>query len=107
MNFEKALSELITYGTKIEDAYMVIASNQQNLQLPLRITKQHLQHVLALYIGQEITDDDLSLWATVVDNQSAIDTSDIEGFLFALVNSEQMGEISAFSIERMLSLLKP
>lgn len=105
MTFEQALSQIITYGEQIDMAYLVLAKQPCLDVLPLRATKQHLKHTLNKFMNHEIDDDDLTLWATIIDNQQAIDSFEIEDFLYALNNSELMGEINQASIEKMIRLL--
>ncbi|ATD01403.1 MULTISPECIES: hypothetical protein [Pseudoalteromonas] len=106
MTYEQALNQLITYGSDINNAYRVLAQQTQQKILPLKVYKQHLKHALNLYISAQIDDDDLTLWATVLINQTAIDTNEIDDFLFALTNDDMMGGISPASIKKMYSLIK-
>lgn len=105
MTFEQALSQLITYGEQIDHAYLILAKQPAINVLPLRATKQHLKNVLNKFLNNDIDDDDLTLWAAIIDNQQAIDSHEIEDFLYALASSELMGEISQTSIQKMIKLL--
>lgn len=106
MTYEQALSQLITYGDNINNAYLILAKQPTINVLPLRATKSHLKNVLTKFLNNAIDDDDLTLWAAIIENQQAIDSYEIEDFLYALNNCELMGEISKESITKMLTLLE-
>lgn len=106
MTYQQALIQVLTYGQDIQSAFSVIASQQNNNMLPLRATKQHLTDVLNRVLCGELNDDDIELWATVVDNQAAIDSSEIEDYLFAITNHDMMGDMCKNTIEKMLKLLE-
>ena len=105
MTLDQALSQLIEYGDDIESAYVVLASHRERTLMPFKLSKSHLIKVLAKFLKGDITSDDLSLWATIVDNQSNIDSHEIEDYLFALNNEEMMGDITKETIARMYTLL--
>ncbi|TMO77243.1 hypothetical protein CWC16_09860 [Pseudoalteromonas sp. S3776] len=107
MNIQKALAEFITFGEQRDDAISVIISTPAKESAPLyTLTKPILIHVLTRCVNNEIELDDLELWANVVDSRDDIDSGEYEGVIFALSNSEQMGELDRQKLEKLLALLK-
>lgn len=107
MNIQKALAEFITFGEQRDDAISVIISTPAEESTPgYTLTKPVLIHVLTRCVNNEIELDDLELWANVVDSRDDIDSGEYEGVIFALSNSEQMGELDRQKLEKLLALLK-
>lgn len=105
MTFDQALNQLMCYGDKLSEAYQVLACDASNAFSTRCLSKQHLATVLKLYLSQQIDDDDLTLWAQIIENQAAIDTYEVEDYLYALTNAEMMGEVSHDTITKMVNLL--
>jgi len=107
MNIQKALAEFITFGEQRDNAISVIVSNSSNNQTYLyTLTKPILIDVLTRCLNKEIDIDDLELWANVIESRDDINCAEYEGVIYALSNSEQMGELSHKKLEQLLELLK-
>ncbi|MCQ8889423.1 hypothetical protein [Pseudoalteromonas carrageenovora] len=107
MNIQKALAEFITFGEQRDNAISVIVSNSSNNQTYLyTLTKPILIDVLTRCLNKEIDIDDLELWANVIESRDDINCAEYEGVIYALSNSEQMGELSHKKLEQLLALLK-
>ncbi len=107
MNIQKALAEFITFGEQRDSAISVIVSSSSNNQTYLYIlTKPILIEVLTRCLNKEIDIDDIELWANVIESRDDINCAEFEGVIYALSNSEQMGELSHKKLEQLLALLK-
>ena len=107
MNIQKALAEFITFGEQRDDAISVIISTPAEESAPgYTLTKPVLIDVLTRCVNHEIEIDDLELWANVVESRDDINCAEPEGVIFALSNSEQMGELDSQKLEQLLALLK-
>tara|TARA_B110000046_G_scaffold169378_1_gene188450 strand:- start:147 stop:473 length:327 start_codon:yes stop_codon:yes gene_type:complete len=107
MNIQKALAEFITFGEQRDNAISVIVSSSSNNQTYLyTLTKLVLIDVLTRCLNKEIDIDDLELWANVIESRDDINCAEYEGVIYALSNSEQMGELSHKKLEQLLALLK-
>ena len=107
MNIQKALAEFITFGEQRDNAISVIVSSSSNNQTYLyTLTKLVLIDVLTRCLNKEIDIDDLELWANVIESRDDINCAEFEGVIYALSNSEQMGELSHKKLEQLLALLK-
>jgi hypothetical protein len=108
MDRQKALAEFITFGEQREDAVSVIvATPVSNDGCLYRLIIPILVNVLTRCINGEIDIDDLELWANVIESRPEIDCSECEGVIYALSNSEQMGELSHEKLKTLLKLLQP
>ncbi|MFY8328795.1 hypothetical protein [Pseudoalteromonas sp. ZZD1] len=107
MNRAQALAEFVTFGKNKEQAVGIIVSSLVDEQSPAYIlTLESVLDVLKRCIAGEIDLDDLELWANVIESRTDIDHSAVEGAIYALSNSEQMGELDTSKIERLVGLLK-
>ena len=107
MNIQKALAEFITFGEQRDSAISVIVSSAANNQTYLyTLTKPVLIDVLTRCLHKKIDIDDLELWANVIESRDDINCAEHEGVIYALSNSEQMGELSHKKLEQLLALLK-
>ena len=107
MNIQKALAEFITFGEQRDSAISVIVSSSSNNQTYLyTLTQPVLIDVLTRCLNKEIDIDDLELWANVIESRDDINCAEFEGVIYALSNSEQMGELSHKKLEQLLALLK-
>ena len=62
--------------------------------------------VIKRCLSGEIDLDDLELWANVIESREDVDCAQHEGVIYALSNSEQMGELDHQKLEKILALLK-
>ena len=107
MNTQKALAEFITFGEHRDDAISVIVSTPANNQnIIYTLTTTVLIDVLERCLNNEIDLDDLELWANVIESRDDIDCSEHEGVIYALSNSEQMGELSHKKLAQLVTLVK-
>lgn len=61
--------------------------------------------VLKRCLCNEIDLDDLELWANVIESRDDIDCSEHDGVIYALSNSEQMGELNHEKLAQILKLI--
>jgi len=107
MNIQKALAEFITFSAQRDDAISVIVSTPAYGQAPLYTLKTDvLVVVIKRCLSGEIDLDDLELWANVIESREDVDCAEHEGVIYALSNSEQMGELDHQKLEKILALLK-
>lgn len=106
MNIQKALAEFITFGEQRDEAISVIVSgsadsNKSHYTLSTAV----LIDVLKRCLSNEIDLDDLELWANVIESRDDIDCSEHDGVIYALSNSEQMGELNHEKLAQILKLI--
>ena len=107
MNRAQALAEFVTFGKHKDEAIGIIVSSLADDQSPAYIlTLEAVLDVLTRCLAGEIDLDDLELWANVIESRTDIDHCAVEGVIYALSNSEQMGEIDNSKIERLVELLR-
>ncbi|WP_404341206.1 hypothetical protein [Pseudoalteromonas mariniglutinosa] len=106
MNRTQALAEFVTFGEHKDEAIGVIVSaSSSERTLIYSVTLATVLDVLKRCLAGEIEIDDLALWANVIESRSDIDHSAVEGMIYALSNSEQMGELNLNKIQRLISVL--
>lgn len=107
MNIQKALAEFITFGEQRDSAISVIVSTAASNKTYLyTLTKPVLINVLTRCLNKEIDIDDLQLWANVIESRDDINCAEHEGVIYALSNSEQMGELTHQKLAQLLKLLQ-
>lgn len=89
-----------------EDAMLALAKLPQTEVAPFVVSVNLLDDVLTRFLTNKMSDDDLSFWATIVEQRSDIDATNIEGFVYSLSNDELMGGITIERITRMRQLLR-
>jgi hypothetical protein len=106
MNIQKALAEFITFSVQRDDAISVIVSTPAYDQAPLYTLKTDvLVDVIERCLSGEIDLDDLELWANVIESREDVDCAEHEGVIYALSNSEQMGEFNKQNLALILGLM--
>ena len=106
MNIQKALAEFITFSVQRDNAISVIVSTPAYDQAPLYILKTDvLVDVIERCLSGEIDLDDLELWANVIESREDVDCAEHEGVIYALSNSEQMGEFNKQNLALILGLM--
>ena len=106
MNIQKALAEFITFSVQRDDAISVIVSTPAYDQAPLYTLKTDvLVDVIERCLSGEIGLDDLELWANVIESREDVDCAEHEGVIYALSNSEQMGEFNKQNLALILGLM--
>lgn len=107
MNIQKALAEFITFSEQRDSAISVIVSTAASNKTYLyTLTKPVLINVLTRCLNKEIDIDDLQLWANVIESRDDINCAEHEGVIYALSNSEQMGELTHQKLAQLLKLLQ-
>jgi hypothetical protein len=106
MNIQKALAEFIAFGEQRDEAISVIVAtpaDSDKTYYSLSITV--LIDVLARCLNNEVDLEDLELWANVIESRDDIDCSEHDGVIYALSNSEQMGELNHEKLAQILKLI--
>ncbi|WP_440056584.1 hypothetical protein ACSLBF_20980 (plasmid) [Pseudoalteromonas sp. T1lg65] len=103
MNKREALAEFITFGANQEQAIAIIVASDEPCHL--RLTQSMLKGALARYVDGRISEDELQMWAYVVDSRDEIEKREFEDYIYALINPELMGGLSKTNIKKMLALL--
>jgi len=105
MNRAQALAEFARFGEHKDEAIGVIVSSTAAQVTSYTLTLNTVLEILNRCISGEIDLDELELWANVVESKSDIDYSAVEGVIYALSNSEQMGELDSGKVQRLVELL--
>lgn len=105
MNRAQALTEFASFGEHKDEAIGIIVSSTADEATNYTLTLETVLNLLNRCIQGEIDLDDLELWANVIESRTDIDHSAVEGVIFALSNSEQMGELDKSKIARLVELL--
>lgn len=100
-----ALIQFVEFGPQRDEAIAIIVATPDSQEIAYTLTHTKLCNVLERIINGEIDIDDLELWANVIEAREEIDHGEVEGVIFALSNSEQMGEINKAKLIRLLALL--
>lgn len=90
---------------RIDQALLQLVRTDAPPEAMVTLTATTLAAVLQLFLAGTISDDDVADWAHVVEMRNDIDSSAVEGFVYALANAEQMGGLNTASVQRMLTLL--
>lgn len=108
MNMDRveALNQLVRFGDKREFAYSALASLPLDNEVELvKVTKEDLANVLNKFLLNEITADDLELWANFIECRNDLNYAEIEDYIYALANPVLVGEIDVIKINKMIQLL--
>lgn len=106
MNRTQALQQIITFGEHRDDAVSALGQYGWDPEFDvINVDPSALLHVLNKYVQGNITADDLELWANFIECRDELDYSVIEGYIYALADPEQMGDITVTHIERMIIVL--
>lgn len=108
MNMDRveALKQIVRFGDKLEFAYSALASFPFDSEVELvKVTKEDLANVLNKFLLNEITADDLELWANFIECRDDLNYAEIEDYIYALANSVLVGEIDMIKINKMVQLL--
>ncbi|MDP2636114.1 MULTISPECIES: hypothetical protein [unclassified Pseudoalteromonas] len=107
MNRAQALAEFATLGKNKDQAIgIIVSTNEVEPILCYTLTLENVIDVLKRCLAGEIDLDDLELWANVIEARTDIDYSAVEGVIYALSNSEQMGELDNDKVAKLVELLK-
>jgi len=106
MNRQQALQQIISFGEERDAAVSTLAKFGWDPSFEVISVDSHaLMIVLIKYMSGDIDADDLELWANFIECRDELEYSDIEGYIYALADPEQMGGISLDNIEKMLTVL--
>ena len=108
MNMDRVevLKQIVRSGDKREFAYSALASLPFDSEVELvKVTKEDLANVLNKFLLNEITADDLELWANFIECRNDLNYAEIEDFIYALANPVLVGEIDIIKISKMVQLL--
>ncbi|MCG3864241.1 hypothetical protein [Photobacterium sp. Ph6] len=107
MDKQQAIYQIMSFGPERDSAFSVYLNAASDQDTPFIVTKPLLIQVLNKYLTQEIDDDDLEQWANLINFRDDIDGDAIEDWLYALANTEMMGNNGnkKANIEHMLALL--
>lgn len=106
MNRQQALQQIISFGEERDAAVSTLAKFGWDPSFEVISVDSHaLMIVLTKYMSGVIDVDDLELWANFIECRDELEYSDIEGYIYALADPEQMGGISLDNIEKMLTVL--
>jgi hypothetical protein len=106
MNRQQALQQIIAFGEQRDMAVSALAQFGWDPSFEVISVDSHaLILVLTKYMSGDIDADDLELWANFIECRDELDYSDIEGYIYALADPEQMGGISLANIGKMLTVL--
>jgi hypothetical protein len=106
MNIQTALAQFITFGEHKDDAMMVIVAAPASTEIVFTVSTPIILEVFARCLNNEIALDELELWANVIESRSDIECSECEGVIYALSNSEQMGELNYEKLAQLSKLLQ-
>lgn len=106
MNRQQALEQIIAFGEQRDMAVNALAKFGWDPSFEVISVDSHaLILVLTKYMSGDIDADDLELWANFIECRDELEYSDIEGYIYALADPEQMGGISLDNIKKMLTVL--
>jgi len=106
MNRKLALQQIIAFGEQRNEAVMALAKYGWEPDFKvIKVGVPELQYVLNKYVIGDIRADDLELWANFIECRDELDYSAIEGYIYALADPEQMGDITLAHIERMIMVI--
>lgn len=106
MDIQKALAQFITFGSEKDEAIAVIVSAAAAKQPLFTLSTSIMLNVFERCLHNEIALDDLELWANVIEARDDIDCAECEGVIYALSNSEQMGELNNEKLAKLATLLQ-
>lgn len=108
MNMDRveALKQIVRFGEKTEFAYSALASFPFDSEVELvKVTKEDLAYVLNKFLLNEITADELELWANFIECRADLNYSVIEDYIYTLANPILVGDINIIKINKMVQLL--
>jgi len=106
MNRQQALQQIIAFGEQREAAVTALTKFGWDPSFEVISIDSHaLIVVLTKYMSDEISADDLELWANFIECRDELDYSAIDGYIYALADPELMGDISPITIKKMLTVL--
>lgn len=106
MDRTELLNQIITFGDFREKAFTELAKLTYDSKIEFfEVNNEILTAVLAMFISDSITANDLEEWANFIECRDDINYSKVDGYIFALANSEIMGDINKEKIFQMLQVL--
>ncbi|MFY8274760.1 hypothetical protein AAEU32_11615 [Pseudoalteromonas sp. SSDWG2] len=106
MNRSHALEQIVTFGNQKDEAYgELIKFGYDAGKAYFVVTKAVLAKILHMYLAQQISSDELEMWANFIECRDDIDYEIVEDFIYSLANPSLMGEITHETIAKMVTLL--
>lgn len=106
MNKVQALAQFITFAEHKDQAInVIVSSTNDEQQIAYTLTLNTVLTILSRCLAGEIDLDDLVFWANVIESRTDIDHSAVDGVIYALSNSEQMGELNHDKLAQLFELL--
>ncbi|WMN61330.1 hypothetical protein [Pseudoalteromonas xiamenensis] len=100
-----AIQALLSWGSDRNQAISLLLAGELERFLPIEVKVSDLRDVLARVMSQQLSLDELEVWANMLEARVEFDITDIEGEIYALANAEQMGELSLEKVQQLLDLL--
>ena len=106
MNRTEALRQIIRFGEQRELAYAALASFPFDCDVALlEVNKLDLTLALNKFLVNEISADDLEMWANFIECRDDLNYETIEEFIYALANPYLVGEFDLIKIKKMVRLV--
>lgn len=106
VNRAEALDQIVTFGPERDNAYLELVKCSYDSDIErFEVSESILSDVLAMFISDSISDDELEDWANFVECRDDLDYEKIEGYIYALANPLLVGDITKAKIEKMLKVL--
>jgi hypothetical protein len=106
MSRTEALRQIISFGEQRELAYAVLVSFPFDCEVELlEVKKLDLAFVLNKLLTNEITTDDLEMWANFIECREDLNYEEIEDYIYALANPELVGELDLIKIKKMVQFI--
>jgi len=100
-----AIQALLSWGADRNQAISLLLAGELERFLPIEVKVSDLRDVLVRVMSQQLSLDELELWANMLEARDEFDITEIEGEIYALANAEQMGELSQEKVQQLLDLL--
>lgn len=105
MSRTEALRQIVSFGENRELAYVALASFPFDCDVELfAVNKFDLTFALNKYLANEISADDLEIWANFIECREDLNYEEIEDYIYALANPELVGELDVIKIKKMVQL---
>ncbi|OBP15790.1 hypothetical protein A5320_07405 [Rheinheimera sp. SA_1] len=106
MSRTEALRQIVRFGENRDLAYVALASFPFDSDVELlEVSKLDLTLVLNKFLVNEISADDLEMWANFIECRDDLNYEEIEDYIYALANPELVGELDLIKIKKMVQLV--
>jgi len=102
----EALRQIVRFGENRDLAYVALARFpfDRDVEL-LEVSKLDLILALNMFLANEITADDLEMWANFIECREDLNYEEIEDYIYALANPELVGELDLIKIKKMVQFI--